>query len=135
MGSRPSSDDRGGFHHLGQHRRARLAPVFLINIILGLVGLLAAFTLLPVTGPVQRGDRRHRRGAARTSMLALIFGLIQGSTDGWRGVPVVSLVAGVLLFAAFAFDSSGPQPLIVTSLLKNRGFTSGCSWAWVSSPR
>jgi EmrB/QacA subfamily drug resistance transporter len=102
-------------------------PVFLINIILGLVGLLAAFTLLPRDRP-QSSEAIDAIGAVLlgTSMLALIFGLIQGSTDGWRGVPVVSLVAGVLLFAAFAVrQQRAPNPLIVTSLLKNRGFTSG----------
>jgi len=89
-----------------------LAPVFLINIILGLVGLLAAFTLLPRDRP-QSSEAIDAIGAVLlgTSMLALIFGLIQGSTDGWRGVPVVSLVAGVLLFAAFAVrQQRAPNP-------------------------
>jgi len=75
--------DRGGFHHLGQHRGLGLRPVFLINIILGLVGLLAAFSLLPRDRP-SPARRSTPSGAVLlgTSMLALIFGLIQGSPTG-----------------------------------------------------
>jgi hypothetical protein len=35
-------------------------------------------------------------------MLGLLFGLIQGSTDGWTAAPVAALAAGVIFFAAFA---------------------------------
>jgi EmrB/QacA subfamily drug resistance transporter len=102
-------------------------PIFLINIVLGTTGLVAALILLPHDKPVS-----HERidalgsGLLGTTMLALIFGLIQGSTSGWTALPVVSLVVGVVLFAAFGFrQARAANPLIVPSLLKNRGFTYG----------
>jgi hypothetical protein len=59
-------------------------------------------------------------------MLGLLFGLIQGSTDGWTAGPVAALAAGVLFFAAFARrQRTASAPLIKPSLLRNRGFTAG----------
>jgi Na+/melibiose symporter-like transporter len=59
-------------------------------------------------------------------MLTFIFGLIQGSTSGWTGLPISSLVAGVLFFGGFCLRQKGAaNPLIAPSLLRNRGFTSG----------
>jgi MFS family permease len=59
-------------------------------------------------------------------MLGLLFGLIQGSTDGWTAAPVAALAAGVIFFAAFAQrQRTAAVPLIKPSLLRNRGFTAG----------
>ena len=102
-------------------------PIFLINIVLGTIGLVAAWVLLPHDKPVS-----HERidalgsGLLGATMLALIFGLIQGSTSGWTALPVVSLIAGAVLFVGFGFrQARAANPLIVPSLLRNRGFTSG----------
>ena len=102
-------------------------PVFLINIVLGLIGLVAAIRLLPHDQPVSH-EPIDAIGAALlgVTMLTLIFGLIQGSTSGWTALPIISLVGGVLLFTGFAVrQRQTPNPLITPSLLKNRGFTSG----------
>jgi predicted MFS family arabinose efflux permease len=59
-------------------------------------------------------------------MIGLLYGLIEGSTDGWSVIPIVSITAGVLFFAAFAYrQRTATDPLIKPSLMKNRGFTSG----------
>jgi hypothetical protein len=59
-------------------------------------------------------------------MLGLLFGLIQGSTDGWTAAPVAALAAGVIFFAAFAQrQRTAAAPLIKPTLLRNRGFTAG----------
>jgi predicted MFS family arabinose efflux permease len=59
-------------------------------------------------------------------MLGLLYGLIEGSTNGWGVIPIVSVTAGVLFFAAFAYrQRTATHPLIKPSLMKNRGFTSG----------
>ncbi len=104
-------------------------PIFLINIVLGTTGLVAALILLPHDKPVSQ-ERIDALGSGLlgTTMLALIFGLIQGSTSGWTALPVVSLIAGVLLFVGFGFrQARAANPLIVPSLLKNRGFTLGAA--------
>ena len=105
-------------------------PVFLINIVLGTMGLIAAVKLLP-----QDQDQEQEShvpidglgaGLLGAAMLGLIYGLIDGSTDGWTAVPVASLIAGVALFAAFGMRQRlATDPIILPSLLANRGFTAG----------
>ncbi|MEU6094757.1 MFS transporter [Streptomyces sp. NPDC047079] len=102
-------------------------PVFLLNIVLGVAGLLLAARLLPRDD----GDRSTvidgwASGLLGLAMLGLLYGLIEGSTNGWKAVSIASIAAGVLLFVAFAYrQRTAANPLIVPSLLKNRGFTSG----------
>jgi EmrB/QacA subfamily drug resistance transporter len=102
-------------------------PVFLINIVLGLVGLIAAMRVLPHDRPTAH-DPIDAIGAGLLggAMLALIFGLIEGSTDGWTAVPALSLVGGVLLLGAFGVRQvRATTPLITPSLFRNKGFTAG----------
>jgi EmrB/QacA subfamily drug resistance transporter len=102
-------------------------PVFLINIVLGGAGLIAAATLLPrvdadsatsvdFTGSVLLGG----------AVFSLLYGLIQGSSDGWTIVPVAFLGAAAVLFAGFGRRQvTAAQPLLKPALLANKGFTSG----------
>jgi EmrB/QacA subfamily drug resistance transporter len=102
-------------------------PIFLINVILGGIGLVMAAKILP------RDDGNRSTvvdgwgsGLLAAAMAGLLYGLIEGSTHGWSAVPVASIVAGVLFFAAFAYrQRTAADPLILPSLLRNRGFTSG----------
>ena len=102
-------------------------PIFLANIVLGIVGLVMAAKILPRDD----GDRSTvvdgwGSGLLAVTMIGLLYGLIEGSTNGWSAVPVTSITVGVLLFAAFAHrQRTAAHPLIKPSLLKNRGFTSG----------
>ncbi|GAA2022052.1 hypothetical protein GCM10009839_19120 [Catenulispora yoronensis] len=102
-------------------------PIFLINVVLGGVGLVVAVRILPRDG----GERSTvvdgwGSGLLAATMVGLLYGLIDGSTNGWSAVPVVSIAAGVLFFAAFAYrQRTATHPLIKPSLLRNRGFTSG----------
>jgi EmrB/QacA subfamily drug resistance transporter len=102
-------------------------PVFLINVVLGTVGVLVAVRLLP---RVER-DRSVSvdgwgAGLLAVTMFGLMFGLIEGSTRGWTALPVVCLALGAVFFALFAHrQRHASDPLIMPSLLKNRGFTSG----------
>lgn len=103
-------------------------PIFLANIMLGVVGLVLAVRILPRD---DEGDRSTvvdgwGSGLLAVTMLGLLYGLIEGSTNGWSAVPVASIVVGVLFFAAFAYrQRTATHPLITPSLLQNRGFTSG----------
>lgn len=102
-------------------------PMFLINIVLGTVGLIAAVKVLP-HDQANSEERLDLLGSALLAgtMFGLIFGLIQGSTNGWTTLPMVSLVTGLVMFIAFAFrQRRAPNPLIKPSLLKNKGFISG----------
>lgn len=65
-------------------------------------------------------------GLLGASMLGLMYGLIQGSTAGWTLVPILSMGVGSTLFGGFCLRQyTETDPLIIPSLLKNRGFTSG----------
>jgi MFS family permease len=103
-------------------------PIFLVNIILGVTGLIMAARILPRDDD---GDRSTvvdgwASGLLAAAMLGLLYGLIGGSTNGWSVIPIVSITAGVVFFAAFAYrQRTATHPLIKPSLMKNRGFTSG----------
>src|SRR5919108_3201372 len=71
-------------------------PIFLINVALGTIGVVAAIRVLP------RDDSAEDTaldglgaGLLAGAMFGLIFGLIEGSTDGWNEVALGSLVLGV----------------------------------------
>ena len=102
-------------------------PMFLINILLGVLGLVAALKLLPVDRPSTAVPIDGLgAGLLGLSMFGLMYGLIEGSTAGWTTLPVLSLVIGGLVFAGFGMrQCTAADPLILPSLLANRGFTSG----------
>lgn len=102
-------------------------PIFLLNIILGVIGIAVAFKILPRDD----GDSSvvidgWASGLLGATMLGLLYGLIQGSTDGWTAAPIAAIASGLVFFTIFAYrQRTAMQPLIVSSLLENRGFTSG----------
>jgi MFS family permease len=102
-------------------------PIFLINIVLGTFGFLAALRVLPSVPPSSSAPIDGLgAGLLGGGMLGLLYGLIEGSTDGWTMVPIFSMAFGVLLFGGFFLrQRSEANPLIKPSLFKNRGFTSG----------
>ncbi|MET8468892.1 MFS transporter [Streptomyces sp. NPDC006422] len=101
-------------------------PIFLINLILGTVGVLAAARLLPRDA----GDRSVTvdgigSGLLAVTMFGLMLGLIEGSTEGWNALAIGSLAVGlVFLLLFFRRQRTAAEPLITPSLLKNKGFTS-----------
>jgi len=102
-------------------------PIFLINIVLGGAGLIAAIRLLPRVDadPATRVDLTGSLllGGA---MFSLLYGLIQGSSNGWTIVPIAFLGAAAVLFAGFCRRQiTAAQPLLKPALLANKGFTSG----------
>ncbi|MEU0092552.1 MFS transporter [Kribbella sp. NPDC006257] len=102
-------------------------PIFLLNVVLGGVGLMLAARILP------RDDGNRSTvvdgwgsGLLAVTMFGLLYGLIEGSTNGWSAVPVVAVIVGVGFFAAFTYrQRTATHPLILPSLLKKRSFTSG----------
>jgi EmrB/QacA subfamily drug resistance transporter len=102
-------------------------PIFLINIVLGAVGFIAALRVLPDDEPTDSVFIDSLgAGLLGASMLGLIYGLIEGSTDGWTALPIGCLAAGAALLAAFGVrQRTAADPLILPSLLANRGFTAG----------
>jgi EmrB/QacA subfamily drug resistance transporter len=102
-------------------------PIFLLNLFLGVVGIVVAVKILPR----DNGDRSTvidgwASGVLAVAMLGLLYGLIEGSTNGWSAIPIAALAIGVVSFVAFGYrQRTAAYPLIKPSLFKNRGFTSG----------
>ncbi|MFL6144233.1 MAG: MFS transporter [Labedaea sp.] len=102
-------------------------PVFLINVVVGGLGLLLAVKTLPHVEP-QPATRIDWTAAALlgTAMFGTLYGLIEGSSAGWTTVPIGCIAAALVLFAAFARrQRTSTNPLIKPNLLRNRGFVSG----------
>ena len=106
-------------------------PIFLANVILGTIGLVIAVKILPRDDD---GDRSTvvdgwGSGLLAATMIGLLYGLIEGSTNGWSAVAVASITLGVLFFAAFAYrQRTATHPLIKPSLLKNRSTRGRQAW-------
>lgn len=102
-------------------------PMFLMNIVLGLTGFVAGIRLLPKDSG-NSGEKLDLSGSLLlgAAMFGMIYGLIEGSADGWKAIPVAGLLAGVIFFAFFALHlRKSVNPLIKPTLFTNRGFTSG----------
>ncbi len=102
-------------------------PMFLVNIVVGGIGLLLAVRFPPA---VDANPAVHIDVVGslllRLAMFALLFGLIQSSTDGWTALPITCLVASTALFTGFARRQiTTADPLITPSLFRSRGFVSG----------
>ncbi|MCX7522124.1 MFS transporter [Microbacterium sp. STN6] len=102
-------------------------PVFLINIALGVAGFLTAMRVLPKDRPdASQLVDGVGAGLLGLTMLGLIYGLIEGSDSGWGTLAITSLAVGVTAFLGFCLrQRRARNPLILPSLLGNRGFTSG----------
>jgi MFS family permease len=102
--------------------------VFLVNVPLGVAGLIGAIRVMPRTGG-RPGTRLDPGGAlfVTLSSFALVFPLVQGRELGWPAWVFVLLGAGVVGFLAFGrYERKHEErALIAPSLLRNRAFTSG----------
>jgi EmrB/QacA subfamily drug resistance transporter len=102
--------------------------IFLVNVPLGVVGLIGAQRVMPRTGGT-RGTRLDPGGVLliTAASFALIYPLVQGRELGWPAWTFVMLAAGIAGFGAFAAYERRhrARALIEPSLLRNRAFTSG----------
>lgn len=102
-------------------------PMFLINIVFGGLGLALAAKILPRI-PADPKVVLDAPGSVLLSLAVLgtIAGLIEGPELGWGPWPLSLLAIGIAAFAAFAVrQAKAANPLILPSLLRNRGFTAG----------
>jgi EmrB/QacA subfamily drug resistance transporter len=106
--------------------------VFLINIPIGLVMLPLAYKALPHT-PGKRGLTLDVPGVwlIGLALVAIIYPLIQGQSEGWPAWTFGLIAAGVALLAAFLVYERRrtSSPLIEPTLLTNRTFLSGIAVA------
>jgi MFS family permease len=101
--------------------------VFLINVPIGALALALAIRSLP-RGATHPGGRLDFGGVwfVGLALVAIIYPLIQGRTEGWPAWSFVMLAAGVILLVAFLLNERrSTHPLIEPSLLTNRTYLSG----------
>jgi EmrB/QacA subfamily drug resistance transporter len=102
--------------------------VFLVNVPLGIAGLIGSARVLPRTNRLP-GTRLDPGGAVivSASALALVYPLVQGRELGWPIWIFAVFAAGLAGLGLFAFYERrhGERALIAPSLLANGSFTSG----------
>lgn len=102
-------------------------PMFLMNILLGLIGFITGIWLLPK----DKGNPNEKLDMVGSlllgvAMFGMIYGLIEGSAEGWQSIQIIILIAGVIFLGLFALHlRHAENPLIKPSLFGNKGFTSG----------
>ncbi len=107
--------------------------VFLINVPVAVVALIATVTLVPAS-------RAHERpgldpvgvGLSIVGLVALIYGLIQAGQHGWSSAGALAeMVGGVSVLVAFFVwegrlrSRPGGQPLLDLALFRSRSYTWG----------
>jgi EmrB/QacA subfamily drug resistance transporter len=102
--------------------------IFLINVPLGVIGLLGALRFMPES----RSSGRLRLDPLgvvliSTASLCIIYPLVQGRELGWPAWTFAVMAAGLALLGVFAFHERRAHgtPMIEPSLLRNRAYTSG----------
>lgn len=106
-------------------------PVFLLNIVLGVVAFAAVAVLVRDAKPTAP-DRLDLGGFALVTvgLLALVLPLVEGPALGWPVWTMVALAAVVPLLAVFArherdVAAQGRTPLVGTHLFRHRRFVAG----------
>ena len=106
--------------------------IFLLNLPVGVAAVLAAWRLLPDTGP-QPGQRLDLRGLVLLcpGIAVLLYGLSEAGTHGGFGSlgTVVATLAGLVLIGLYLWHAAvaGPVALIDLSLLRRRGFATAAA--------
>jgi Na+/melibiose symporter-like transporter len=107
--------------------------VFLINVPVAVIGLVAGAALIPESRPTQR-PRVDVVGVTTSALglVALMYGLIKAGQDGWSYGPALAFIAvGLGLLIGFFFwerlltRRPGGEPLLDLALFESSSFTWG----------
>ena len=101
--------------------------IFLINLVTGTLGFIAAYKILP-KDKEQKDVSIDSIGAILLGamMLSLLYGIIEGSANNWQQRSVFIILSGVVLAAFFIWrQAKADNPIIEPTLFRNRGFCAG----------
>ncbi|WP_235435434.1 DHA2 family efflux MFS transporter permease subunit [Nostocoides australiense] len=105
--------------------------VFLVNVPVGVLALVAALRFVPESRAAH-ANRVDFRGVAVLSagLLALLYPLVMGHELGWPTWTYAVMAAGAVILAAFVaaearHERAGDEPLVATSLYRDRAFSGG----------
>ena len=106
--------------------------VFLMNVPVALIGMMAILVLLPESrSPNRPGVDLLGIATSSAGLAAITYGIIQVGQSGWTDArALLSLGLGLVVLALFVawqrrLDSRGGQPLVDLALFRSRAFTSG----------
>jgi EmrB/QacA subfamily drug resistance transporter len=106
--------------------------IFLINIPVAALGLIAVAVLVPESRN-RRGDRPDLPGAllSTVGMAALVYAIISGPGHGWTSARVLATAAvAVLALSAFArWESRIDEPMLDPHFFRDRRFTGAVAGA------
>lgn len=106
--------------------------IFLINLPVAALGLVAVVALVPETKNPQ-GDRPDLLGAflSTVGMTSLVFSIISGPSHGWASSRVlVSAGLAVVVLALFAYwETRIPYPMLDLAFFRDRRFTGAVTGA------
>jgi MFS family permease len=109
-------------------------PIFLVNIPIGLLAILAALRLIPVEAK-SAGQRLDVAGVVLSSigLGLLLYPLVEGHERGWPLWSLAMLGAAVPVLAVFAWHQHGKScrqdsPLLQTDLFRNHLSRSVLYW-------
>jgi EmrB/QacA subfamily drug resistance transporter len=102
--------------------------IFLVNVPVGVVVLVAAARYLPADRPAGRHRRFDVIGAVTSTagVGLLAYAVLQAGTGGWRTAQTISLLTGAgMLLGYFVIHETrvAAQPLVAFSLFGNRSLT------------
>jgi EmrB/QacA subfamily drug resistance transporter len=108
--------------------------IFLVNVPIGVVGIVMAARVMPETYDLAAGRRVDLVGMVLlgAAVFALTFGLVEANDAGWGSPEIVGLfVASVVLAVAFGLSQRhGRHPMLTSALVRNRQFV-GASIAFL----
>ncbi|MFF3763862.1 MFS transporter [Streptomyces sp. NPDC001922] len=99
--------------------------IFLINVPVVLIGLVAAVRLLPESkGPTNGPPDLLGALLSTIGMVGVVFAIISGPDEGWLSGPVlISAAIGLTAFTAFAvWELRVPHPMLDMHFFRNRRF-------------
>jgi EmrB/QacA subfamily drug resistance transporter len=100
--------------------------IFLINVPIGVLGIVLALRVMPETRDPHAGTNIDWWGMATIggAVFCLTFGLVEANKHGWGSPLIVGLfVASALLTVAFAVaERFGRYPMLTRALARNRQF-------------
>jgi EmrB/QacA subfamily drug resistance transporter len=108
--------------------------IFLVNVPIGVIGIVAATRVMPETYDLSAGRRVDLVGMLLlgATVLALTYGLVDANDAGWGSPEIVGLLgAAALLGVAFGLSQRyGRHPMLTAGLVRNRQFV-GASVAFL----
>ena len=106
-------------------------PIFLVNLPVGLLTLVAGWRLAPESrSPTARRLDLGGVGIVSAALMLLVYPLVQGPEAGWPWWAFVCLAASPPVLAGFVLferrvRARGGSPLVELGLFRNRAFTFG----------